>query len=680
MIDLLASLTPEQQSAVQTIDGPLLIIAGAGSGKTRTLVHRLAYLADVKGIPAEKLLAITFTTKAAEEMRSRVVSLCSAGIDLAELWIGTIHAFCYQILKNNGQRRSAVTDVKLVSLAEQALILKSLVPQFFPVQTASSIQHYARMISREKNDRASSTPTIPAHPSPFLQAYQAILEKEGLLDFDDLIICALELLRQHPSVAAQLRSRFTYISIDEYQDINYAQYLFMKELAGPAPNLCVVGDADQAIYAFRGAQVKIFLQFQEDFPSAKIVCLDQNYRSTSTIVTAAQQVIEKNTGRIDKKLVAVKSAGAPIELHELLDDVQEARFVAREIGRLLGGTRLEGIAHAHGENGSPAKSFSDIAVLYRLHAQSRLLRSALQRVGIPVQVAPGVSLYQEPEIEEIIALLEVISDPENDAALRRVLLAMVRGVGVQTVERLGNLARNYGRPLFSLLNADGIPGTDIPADKKTSLHAFSTVISALQERSATMPLDALIREICAKPFPDVNGAISTEELDFAKEENLLDLLTAVMPFCQTPAADGIPRFLRWLAMLREGDVQLPQQEAVRLMTIHGAKGLEFPVVFITGLEEGLLPYCLSRVEIEADAEDPEEERRLFYVGMTRAQEKLYLTYARSRFLFGERRKLPRSSFVDDLPQETVCRFIDPLIAKQMQQKKAPRQMSLFGKS
>jgi DNA helicase-2/ATP-dependent DNA helicase PcrA len=676
MIDLLSSLNPSQRLAAQTTDGPLLIIAGAGTGKTQTLVHRLAFLVSIHGIPAEKLLAITFTTKAAHEMRDRVFGLCRTGIDLSGLFVGTIHSLCYQILQNEVRALNAAPDFELLSPADQALILKNLVPEFFPGSAPGSIKKYALVLSREKNELAAGLQSSPAHRSPFLQAYQAILEREARLDFDDLIINTLAILKKYPPITAQLRSRFSHISVDEYQDVNIAQYLLIRELAGSSPNLCAVGDADQAIYAFRGAQVKNFLQFQDDFPGTRIVRLEQNYRSTSTIITAAQQVIEKNSERIDKKLVPVKAGGAKIELCEMLDDRQEARFVAREIGRLLGGTSFETLAPEHPDENLPVKSFKDIALLYRLHAQSRPLRKALEQEGIPVQVATSLALYEEPDVEAIINMLEVIDKPENDFALCELLLN-ARGLGPKTVQSLKNLALEHGRSIFNMLSTSSFLQKEISTDKRGTLDTFLNIIRELKDKSLRMPLDELIREIHQKLLAQQSLPDSAAGQGAANDENLLDLLTAVMPFCHVPAAEGIPLFFEKLALLREGETVSPQQEAVTLLTVHGAKGLEFPVVFITGLEEGLFPYYVNAREDETD--DPEEERRLFYVGMTRAQDKLYLTYARSRFLFGERRALPRSSFLADIPEETLTRYTDPLIKKhlQEQQKKKTKQMSLF---
>ena len=676
MIDLLSSLNPSQRLAAHTIDGPLLIIAGAGTGKTQTLVHRLAYLAAAANIPAEKLLAITFTTKAANEMRERVFGLCRTGIDLSGLFVGTIHSLCYQILKNEGRAHNAAPDFELLSPADQALILKNLVPEFFPGSAPGSIKKYALLLSREKNELAAELQSSPASRSPFLQGYQTILEKEARLDFDDLIINTLAILKKYPPITAQLRSRFSHISVDEYQDVNIAQYLLIRELAGPSPNLCAVGDADQAIYAFRGAQVKNFLQFQDNFPGARIVRLEQNYRSTSTIITAAQQVIEKNSERIDKKLIPVKAEGTKIEICEMLDDRQEARFVAREIGRLLGGTSFETLAHLRPDENLPVKSFKDIALLYRLRAQSRLLRKALEQEGIPVQVAASLALYEEPDVEAIINMLEVIDKPENDFALCELLLN-ARGLGHKTVQSLKNLAREHDRSIFNMLSTSSFLRKEISTDKRSNLDAFFNIFRELKDKSLRMPLDELIREIHQKLLAQQSLPDSAAGQGAANDENLLDLLTAVMPFCHVPAEEGIPLFFEKLALLREGETVSPQQEAVTLLTVHGAKGLEFPVVFITGLEEGLFPYYVNAREDETD--DPEEERRLFYVGMTRTQDKLYLTYARSRFLFGERRALLRSSFLADIPEETLTHYADPLIKKheQGQHKKKTKQMSLF---
>ncbi len=675
MTSLLSSLNQSQRTAVQTIEGPLLIIAGAGTGKTRTLVHRLAYLVAEKEIPPEKLLAITFTTRAAEEMRERVGGLCQEGIDLSSLWVGTIHALCYQILKNEGCAVRFVPDFEIISPTDQAGIIRILAKQFFPQQLPISIKHYALKISREKNELAGLH-TSPAGFSPFCQAYQEILERETLLDFDDLIVKTVLLLKKFPDITKQLRSRFSHISVDEYQDINTAQYLLIRELAGPAPNLCAVGDADQAIYAFRGAQVKNFLNFQHDFPQAAIIRLEENYRSTSTIITAARQVIEKNSARIDKKLIAVKPRGPRIELCEMLDEREEARFVAQEIGRLIGGTSFETLGPARDDAGLPAMGFGDIAVLYRLHAQSRYLKKALELAGIPVEIGTSLSLYEEPEVEAVINVLEAMHNPENDFAVSEILQNSVKGIGPKTVTLLRNRAQELNTPLLETIRLKN-NFTKIAADKCAALGAFLDMHNECIERSSQIPLDQLIKEIYEKLCKQAVQSQEGKNNSIADNENLLDLITASLPFSPVPASEGIPLFLNKISRLREGETYSRHREAVTLLTVHGAKGLEFPAVFITGLEDGLFPYNAN--SDSGEEADPEEERRLFYVGMTRAQEKLYLTWAHSRFLFGERKSLPRSTFIADIPEETACCYIDPVIKKRTQEKQAkkPKQMNLF---
>ena len=683
MSDLLNALSPSQRAAAQTIDGPLLIIAGAGTGKTRTLVHRLAYLVAEAHIPAENLLAITFTTRAADEMRERIAALCREGIDLSGLFVGTIHALCCRILRQEARKAGFMGDFAVISPADQAAVIRSLAPRFFPEQQPLSLKNCELMLSREKNERAGNEaehggPT-PGSCTPFLRAYQERLEREALLDFDDLIIHTLAFLKRFALHAGELRDQFTHISVDEYQDVNTAQYLLIRELAGPRPNLCAVGDADQAIYAFRGAQVKNFLNFQQDFPAATVVRLEENYRSTRTIIAAAQQVIEKNRERIEKKLTAVKPAGPRIEQCEMLDERQEARFIASETGRLVGGTRFETLDRGQRDEELPELSFKDIAVLYRFHAQAGPVKKALEQAGIPVQVARGRSLFEEPGIEAVIAVLELLKDPGNDRAAAAVLENAVKGLGPKTVAALAARAAEHGTTVIDCIRNSGSLA-EISADRWALLDSFLELLDGLAEKTAALALDQLIKEIAEKLFRAAAPAETEEPAEARIDESLLELITAAMPFSGVPAAEGITLFLQKIAMLRDGEQVSSQQEAVTLSTVHGAKGLEFPVVFIAGLEEGLFPYDRG---FDADAaDDPEEERRLFYVGMTRAKEKLYLMHAQSRFLFGERRARPCSVFLAGIPAALVKRYTDPLIKKKLQEKldNKSKQMRLFDNS
>ncbi len=627
MPDLLDALNPAQKLVARTVSGPLLVVAGAGTGKTRTLVYRLAYLVARADVPPENMLAITFTTKAAEEMRQRITSLCHDGLDLSAMRIGTIHSLCYDILRSYGSNINLPADFTIISPPDRLSIIKNLVNTFPDESGSASPRKYGLHISNEKNALVSYEKT-----TPLCRAYQEMLERQNLLDFEDLIIKTLELFRTVPAITAELHSRFSHISVDEYQDINAAQYSLLRSLSSPLQNICAVGDADQAIYAFRGALVENFFNFQNDFPGAQVIYLEQNYRSTKTIISAAQQVIKHNKQRVEKELHATRTPGAAIEIWHVPDEIQEAAFVAREIERLLGGTRFETMSSEQEEY---VRGFSDIAVLYRLHTQGRQLKKALQQKGIPVEVATTRLLYEEPEIKPVIDFLEVIQNPHNDLALAEILTASSSAIGPKTTEKLSLEAARKGCSLFNVL-LDICFASEQPRHPGVRLKAFMDLLTGLIKQSSVISLDKLIREFWEQMF--------TAETD--THDKLLELITSAMPFCHGPAAKGIPAFLNKISLLKDGETFTTRGEAVTLMTVHGAKGLEFPVVFILGLEDGLFPY---RLEQPGGLENDEEERRLFYVGMTRAKEKLYLLHAQNRFLFGERKKMTPSVFLNDIP-------------------------------
>ena len=599
MQDFLASLNAAQQKAVRTIDGPLLVVAGAGTGKTRMLVCRLAYMAARGGIDPSRLLAITFTTKAAEEMRARLEAMHVPGIDLSAVRVGTIHALCYEILKQHGSHIGIPAEVCLITPADRAALIKEAAAAF-PTEGGRSRKKHELQITREKNGPAGY-----GGLSPLSRAYQQLLEARGMLDFDDLILKTAELFAASPQALAAVRSRFSHISIDEYQDVNAAQYAFIKALCPAQPNLCVVGDADQAIYGFRGAQVDIFLRFQTDFPGAAVLQLEDNYRSSATILAAAQAVIEKNTQRIDKTVRPLRPAGARVELWELPTDQDEAAFVSREVERLMGGMRFESLCH---DGDECVKGFGDIAVLYRMHQQGRLLKKALQSRGIPVDIAATKSIFEEPSIQTVLALLEVIANPASDMA---------------------RAALTHRLP-------------DISTDARQPLPAVADLVDRFTPKARELYLDRLIAEMW--------GGLFRAGQD--KSDDYFAFLTASMAFSGMPAQQAIPLFLEKIALLLDGEICTPRREAVTLMTVHSAKGLEFPVVFITGLEQGLFPY--EPDSAGGFASDEQEERRLLYVGMTRARDRLYVLNARSRFFFGERRQMAPSCFVRDMP-EAHCR-------------------------
>jgi len=596
---LTAGLNEQQLQAVQKTDGPLLLVAGAGSGKTKTLLCRLACLAVHGGVAPEKLLAITFTAKAAQEMRQRAGALCRQAADLSGMWVGTTHALCYDILREHGGRSGPDGRLPLASPSERAAVIKSIAGTLRDNDLSDSLKKHALRITREKNALEGY-----ASMSPLCRAYQQALEEQGLIDFDDLILKALELFENNPRIAEDLRSRFSHISVDEYQDINVPQYRLIKMLCpGRSPNLCAVGDADQAIYAFRGARIENFFNFQRDFPDAAILHLEKNYRSTATIIKASQAVIAKNSNRFAKQLLPTRPPGEAIEILEFADDRDEAAFIAREVEGLLGGMRFETLGR---DNSGHALGFGDIAVLYRLHQQGRIIKKSLQKRGIPVEVAASRSLYEEPDIKPVMDLLHAAAEPDSSSAFARLL----------------------------------------------------------REKSGSVTLDTLIKEIW--------DAVHSEGDE--KSDVYFELLTSSLVFCHVPASLGLPLFLNNVSLLQEGEIFTPDREAVMLMTAHGAKGLEFPVVFIAGLEEGLFPY--QRQSSEGEEQDSEEERRLFYVAMTRAREKLYLLHAKSRFFFGKRRDNAPSTFLFDIPDAVSIKREK----KKLQKKKdKPKQMKLFVK-
>jgi DNA helicase-2/ATP-dependent DNA helicase PcrA len=421
-----------------------------------------------------------------------------------------------------------------------------------------------------------------------------------------------------------------------------------------------VGDADQAIYGFRGGRVENFLDFRRDFPQATVIVLEENYRSTATIINAAQQVIEKNRQRIDKRLIPTRPPGPAVEIYELPNEQEEALLVAREIENLLGGTRFENTCHAHDEAG--AQGFGDIAVLYRLHAQGRVLRTALHDRGLPVQVAASPVLYEQPEVKPIIDFLRALGNPHGDVALSDILTSMVPAIGPATVTKLATEARRQELPLLVFLQQSAALVSGLPRPAADRLASVLDFFRTVEGASATVSLDGLIRQIWNYLYGPAREP----------SDELLEVMTSAMSFCHLPAAQAIPLFLKKIALAEEGDLLPPSCEAITLMTVHAAKGLEFGFVFLTGLEEGLFPYAPPNHENKP--RELEEERRLFYVGMTRARERLYLSWARSRVLYGERRPAMPSAFLDDIPAEISKRNARSI---QKKHREPSKQMKLF---
>jgi len=601
----LSLLNSSQREAVTAPDGPSLIIAGPGTGKTLTLAYRIAYLISALGINPEKILAVTFTTKAAQEMKEKLTKILPSDSPLtqylAHLTVSTLHALGLSFLRQHGEKVGLLPDFQILSESEQVQLVKEILSQLMPQESLNRALKWVRRISEHKNlfgDTPMGCDLQLSHAQEIFSAYEKKLLGRNRIDFDDLILKPLMLLQEFPEVREDYQNRFKYILVDEYQDLNNPQYLFLKKLCGPKTSAWIIGDADQAIYAFRGANVEFFLTFQQDNPQARRIYLERNYRSSEPILAGALAVIKNNTNRLPNNLFPSNPDGSPIYLFHASDPRAEARFIVKEIEKLVGGTRME----SHYEE-SEMFGFSDIAILYRLHHLSLPFSEAFQESGFPYQIVGGHSNNVDSISGYLIPFLKVVLNPHDDLSFRAIAPHI---------------------------------------DKHSDSHAmFLSLIARYQREISTVSLEALIKNI-------------VQEMKI-KEKDRFEWLTLVEPFQDGSADKQLPHFLEYISLLKEGETYNPKAEAVTLMTVHAAKGLEFPVVFIVALESGVFP-C---TEFGEEPSDKEEERRLFYVGMTRAKQRLYLSFAKERFLFGENRKEPPSPFISEIPQKTIENISDP---------------------
>jgi len=601
----LSHLNLAQREAVTAPDGPSLIIAGPGTGKTLTLAYRIAYLLSEKGIDPEKILAVTFTGKAAHEMKEKLFKILPSDSprtpDIALLTVSTLHALGLFFLRQHGEKIGLLPDFQILSESEQVQLVKEILSQRIPQESLNRALKWVRKISEQKNliggDKPMGLDLQLDHTQEIFSAYKKKLLERNVIDFDDLILKPLILLQEFPEIREDYQNRFKYILVDEYQDLNNPQYLFLKKLCGPKTSAWIIGDADQAIYAFRGAHVKYFLKFQQDNPQARRIHLERNYRSTEPILAGALSVIKNNANRLPHNLFSSNPDGSPIYLFHASDHRAEARFMVKEIEKLVGGTRMESHCEESGRFG-----FSDIAILYRLHQLSFPFSEALQESGIPYQMVGGRSNNVDSISGYLIPFLKMLLNPHDDLSL----LAIA-------------------------------PHADKQSDSHTM---FLSLIDRYQRESSFVSLGTLIKNI-------------VREMKI-KEKDRSEWLTLVEPFQDGNADQQLPHFLEYISLLKEGETYNPKAEAVTLMTVHAAKGLEFPVVFMVGLESGVFP-C---TEFGEEPSEREEERRLFYVGMTRAKQRLYLSCAKERFLFGENRKQPPSPFISEIPRETIENISD----------------------
>jgi DNA helicase-2/ATP-dependent DNA helicase PcrA len=654
MTDLVSSLNPEQQDAVTHVHGPLLILAGAGSGKTRVIAHRIAYLVQEGFAPADGVLAVTFTNKAAEEMRLRVEALLRT--DCRGMWISTFHALCARLLRREAPAIGLSRDFTIYDSADQQSVVKQLVRDlgmddstYQPRMVLSRISHAKnRMEGPETFEKSWNV--RDREIGKLYAGYLNALKEASALDFDDLLLRTVELFDVSPAVRERYQHRFRFAMVDEYQDTNRPQYLLVKHLAGQHRNLAVVGDPDQSIYKWRGADLRNILDFETDFPEAVTVRLERNYRSTQVILDAASAVISHNKNRKEKSLWTDRKGGEKIVYYRASDEIEEADFITRSIRRAL------------------ADDFNaTVAVLYRTNSQSRALEDALRQANIAYLILGGVGFYERKEIKDALAYLKLLLNPHDDVALRRVINVPARGIGRGVMDSLEQVdVTRAGADLPPLLaglqaaTAQNSLWTRLVTAVDQRLLAPRAVSALAQFRALVTTLTELARvepvSIVLGKALDQSGYLKDLREERSEEaegriENLMELVSAAREFEQRDAEPGLASFVDRLALLSDVDKEqgAANNARVLMMTLHSAKGLEFPVVILSGLEEGLFPHSRSR---EDDAE-LEEERRLCYVGITRARQKLFLTSAARRRVFGEYQNTEPSRFLEEIPSDLV---------------------------
>ncbi|MFO7271403.1 UvrD-helicase domain-containing protein [Sphaerobacter thermophilus] len=645
-VDLLRGLNEAQQRAVTITEGPVLVVAGPGSGKTRVLTHRVAYLIDQRGVSPWNILAVTFTNKAAREMRDRLEVL--VGPERArQLTVGTFHALCVRILRRDGHligldpRFTIYDDADQIDAVRQALKALNLDPKQFPPRPILSRISAAKSQVVDPARFAEQVETYWEEiVSRVYPRYQEILRRNRALDFDDLLVETVRLFDEQPDVLRRYQDWYRYILVDEYQDTNHVQYLLVHALAAGHRNLCVVGDPDQSIYGWRQADIRNILEFKRDFPDAAEVHLELNYRSTGVIVEAADQVIRANTQRIRRQLRTENPRGDRLVVREAYDETQEAQFVVGEIRRLVQSGRYR---------------YRDIAVLYRTNAQSRPLEDTLIRADIPYQLVGGTRFYERREIKDALALLRLIANPRDAVSLQRVLAntPLGKGIGARTLQELERWSSETGLPVYTGLAAlageSDAPAPPVGTRPARLLADVYRTIAGLEVKSRSMPLSALFDAAVEQTGFAAQFQEGGDPEALERWENVLQLRNVLMTYDELPESEALEVFLEESALIADADTIDESGDQVTLITLHAAKGLEFPVVFLVGAEEGILPHARS-MESEAQVE---EERRLFYVGITRAKERLYITHTFRRTVWGRDDVSIRSRFVDAIPPELI---------------------------
>ena len=633
----LADLNPAQREAVLATEGPVLVVAGAGSGKTRVLTHRIVHLIAACGVKPNEILAITFTNKAAEEMKRRLEGVLE---DVARrMWVMTFHAACGRILRREAPRLAYRSNFTIYDQADQVRVVKAIVEEegwdpkrFVPRGIHAQISNAKnQLVGPEEYSRRVGSfyeQTVAA----VYDRYQKRLHASNAMDFDDLIMVTVEILERFPEARERWQKAFRYVLVDEYQDTNHAQYRLLQLLAGKHGNVFAVGDPDQSIYAFRGADIRNILEFEPDFGGAQVIALEQNYRSTNAILRAANAVIAHNRERKPKTLFSELGEGDPVRVVEVEDEHAEARYVAAEIA----GLGEEGVAG------------SEIAVFYRTNAQSRVLEDVLVRQEIPYQVIGGPRFYERAEVKDAVAYLQVIDNPFDGVSLARIANRPRRGIGDASIARLQAYADAQGVSLFEALGLAEEAG--VGAAPLKAVQRFRTLMQSLMAGALELPVPELLEKVLERSgYLEALEAERTIEAQ-GRHENLLELVGVTREYQETAAEPSLSEFLQQISLFSDQDEIEEERSLVTLMTLHNAKGLEFRAVFLVGMEEGVFPHARSIEE-----QGVEEERRLAYVGLTRAQERLVLTHAAARSLWGARDYRSPSRFLEELPEGEIER-------------------------
>lgn len=636
MSDILSKLNDRQQEAVQATEGPVLVLAGAGSGKTTVLVNRIAYMISQKHIAPWNILAITFTNKAANEMKERIEGLL--GDTANNMWIGTFHSVCVKILRTCIDLLGYNRDFIIYDTADTRTVMKECLRELNIDEKSFPHRNILSIISNAKNDLMDAPTFENAYRSDYRMSiiskiyyrYQTKLRKSNALDFDDIILNTVKILSENPDVLMKYRDKFKYILVDEYQDTNNSQYLLINLLASEHRNLCVVGDDDQSIYKFRGANINNILNFKDDFPEVKRVTLDRNYRSTQNILDTANSIIAHNNGRLGKSLWTSQGEGEKVFVFTGSNEYDEARYIAREARKIFDETG----------------NFSDCAVLYRTNAQSRAIEEMMMREGIPYKVLSGLRFYDRKEIKDVIAYLRVIYNPDDDVSLARIINEPKRKIGNATLERARNIAEEHDTSIFNIIShADDYPEFKTAIKK---LLDFCEIINSLIKLRDAIPLNELVTRVLNDTgyMPSLMLEDTTESK--TRIENLGEFMSVITEFEKNEeTGNTLGEFLESITLVSDIDGYDENEDAVVLMTIHSAKGLEFPTVFLSGLEEGLFP---GQRSINSE-EEIEEERRLCYVAITRAKQRLYITKTTSRTIYGRTTPTIPSRFFNEIPEE-----------------------------